>query len=67
MLISFFFARCGTRSTLVSTDGASRLIVGGATLLSLGIIAQYVGAATNMSLGKPLYVVVSDPRDTFGD
>ena len=43
------------------------LIVGGATLLSLGIIAQYVGAATNMSLGKPLYVVVSDPRDTFGD
>jgi undecaprenyl-phosphate 4-deoxy-4-formamido-L-arabinose transferase len=41
------------------------LIVGGATLLSLGIIAQYVGAATNMSLGKPLYVVVSDPRDTF--
>ncbi len=41
------------------------LVVGGATLLSLGIIAQYVGAATNMSLGKPLYVVVSDPRDTF--
>jgi hypothetical protein len=24
-----------------------------------------VGAATNMSLGKPLYVVVRDPRDTF--
>ena len=43
------------------------LIVGGATLLSLGIIAQYVGAATNMSLGKPLYVVVSDPLDTFDD
>ncbi len=43
------------------------LVVGGATLLSLGIIAQYVGAATNMSLGKPLYVVVRDPRDTYGD
>jgi glycosyltransferase involved in cell wall biosynthesis len=43
------------------------LVVGGAILLSLGIIAQYVGAATNMSLGKPLYVVVSDPRDTFGE
>jgi hypothetical protein len=42
------------------------LVVGGATLLSLGIIAQYVGAATNMSLGKPLYVVVRDPEDTFG-
>jgi hypothetical protein len=50
----------GWPSTMVAI-----LIVGGATLLSLGIIAQYVGAATNMSLGKPLYVVVSDPRDTF--
>ena len=40
-------------------------IVGGAVLLSLGIVAQYVGAATNMSLGKPLYVVVRDPALTF--
>ncbi|HAN70210.1 MAG TPA: mannosyltransferase [Actinobacteria bacterium] len=52
----------GWPSTMVAI-----LVVGGATLLSLGIIAQYVGAATNMSLGKPLYVVVSDPDDTFGD
>jgi polyisoprenyl-phosphate glycosyltransferase len=51
----------GWPSTMVAI-----LIVGGATLLSLGIIAQYVGAATNMSLGKPLYVVVSDPERTFG-
>lgn len=42
------------------------MIIGGAMLLSLGIVAQYVGAATNMSLGKPLYVVVRDPADTFG-
>ncbi|MBK9738904.1 MAG: glycosyltransferase [Actinobacteria bacterium] len=42
------------------------MIVGGAILLSLGIIAQYIGAATNMSLGKPLYVVVRDPDATFG-
>jgi hypothetical protein len=41
------------------------LIVGGATLLSLGVIAQYVGAATSMSMGKPVYVVVRDPRETF--
>jgi hypothetical protein len=41
------------------------LVVGGATLLSLGIIAQYVGASANMSLGKPLYVTVRDPRDNF--
>lgn len=41
------------------------MLIGGAMLLSLGIIAQYVGAATNMSLGKPLYVVVRDPANTF--
>ena len=43
------------------------MIVGGAVLLSLGIIAQYVGAATNMSLGKPLYLVVRDPAVAFGE
>lgn len=42
------------------------MIVGGAVMMSLGIIAQYIGAATNMSLGKPLYVVVRDPEQTFG-
>ena len=52
----------GWASTMVAI-----LVVGGATLLSLGIIAQYVGAATNMSLGKPLYVVVRDPKETFGE
>ena len=41
------------------------MLIGGAVLLSLGIIAQYVGAATNMSLGRPLYVVVRDPANTF--
>ncbi len=41
------------------------LIVGGLTLFSLGVIAQYIRAATNMSLGKPLYVVVRDPAVVF--
>lgn len=41
------------------------MVVGGAVMMSLGIIAQYIGAATNMSLGKPLYVVVRDPKATF--
>lgn len=41
------------------------LLIGGAMLLSLGIIAQYVGVATNMSLGRPLYLVVRDPTATF--
>jgi glycosyltransferase involved in cell wall biosynthesis len=41
------------------------LIIGGLTLFSLGVIAQYIRAATNMSLGKPLYVVVRDPSKVF--
>lgn len=41
------------------------MLIGGAVLLSLGILAQYIGAATNMSLGKPLYLVVRDPAATF--
>ncbi len=41
------------------------MLIGGSVLLGLGIIAQYVGAATNMSLGKPLYVVVRDPQRIF--
>jgi glycosyltransferase involved in cell wall biosynthesis len=41
------------------------MLIGGSVLLGLGIIAQYVGAATNMSLGKPLYVVVRDPQRIY--
>lgn len=41
------------------------MLIGGAILLSLGIVAQYVGAATNMSLGKPLYIIVRDPQQSF--
>jgi polyisoprenyl-phosphate glycosyltransferase len=54
------YAPQGWTSTFVSI-----LIVGGLTLFSLGVIAQYIRAATNMSLGKPLYVVVRDPGSVF--
>lgn len=53
-------APAGWSSTFVAI-----LIVGGFTLFSLGIIAQYIRAAANMSLGKPLYVVVRDPSVVF--
>jgi glycosyltransferase involved in cell wall biosynthesis len=43
------------------------LVVGGAILFSLGIIAEYVAAATSMSMGKPVYVVVRDPAEVFGE
>ena len=43
------------------------LVVGGAILFALGIIAEYVAAASNMSMGKPVYVIVRDPSDVFDD
>ena len=37
------------------------LICSGITLFSLGVIAEYIGVAVNMAMGKPLYLIVSDP------
>jgi polyisoprenyl-phosphate glycosyltransferase len=37
------------------------LAVGGGTLLSLGIVAEYLGIAARSAMGKPLYLVVTDP------
>ena len=50
----------GWTSSFVAT-----LVIGGLILLSLGVIAQYLRTAVNMSLGKPLYVVVEDPLKHF--
>lgn len=35
----------------------------GAVLFSLGVIAEYIGVAVNMAMGKPLYLIISDPAD----
>lgn len=35
----------------------------GAILFSLGMIAEYVGVAVNMAMGKPPYLIVGDPAD----
>lgn len=37
------------------------LISAGAILFSLGVIAEYVGVNVNMAMGKPAYLIVSDP------
>lgn len=37
------------------------LLLGGTILFSLGVIAEYVGAAVRMAMGKPLYLITSDP------
>ena len=39
------------------------LLSSGAILISLGIIAEYIGVAVNMAMGKPLYTVMNDPQN----
>jgi glycosyltransferase involved in cell wall biosynthesis len=39
------------------------LVSTGAILFSLGIIAEYVGVAVSMAMGKPLYLIIADPND----
>jgi glycosyltransferase involved in cell wall biosynthesis len=38
----------------------------GFTLISLGIIAEYLGFAVSMAMGKPAYLIVSRPREELG-
>jgi polyisoprenyl-phosphate glycosyltransferase len=37
------------------------LLLGGMNLFALGVVAEYVGAAVRMAMGKPLYLITSDP------
>ncbi len=39
------------------------LLATGAILFSLGIVAEYLGVAVNMAMGKPLYLITSDPLE----
>ncbi len=39
------------------------LLIGGAILFALGVIAEYVGVVVRMALGKPLYLMTSDPAE----
>ena len=38
-------------------------LVGGTILFSLGVIAEYIGVSVNMAMGKPPYLIISDPAD----
>jgi polyisoprenyl-phosphate glycosyltransferase len=45
------------------TSAMVAFIVGtGAVLFSLGVVAEYLGVAVNMAMGKPLYLISSDPQ-----
>lgn len=48
----------GWTSTMVLLMAAT-----GAILFALGVIAEYVGMAVNMAMGKPLYLPVRDRKD----
>jgi glycosyltransferase involved in cell wall biosynthesis len=39
------------------------LLSTGAILFSLGIIAEYVGVAVGLAMGKPPYLIISDPKN----
>lgn len=39
------------------------LVTSGGTLFSVGIVAEYLGIAARSAMGKPIYLVVSDPAD----
>ena len=39
------------------------LVCTGVILFSLGVIAEYVVVAVNMAMGKPLYLITSDPAE----
>jgi polyisoprenyl-phosphate glycosyltransferase len=39
------------------------LITSGAILFSLGVLAEYLGVAVNIAMGRPAYLIVSDPAE----
>ena len=38
------------------------LVCSGAILFALGVVAEYIGVAVGMAMGKPPYLIVSDPE-----
>jgi undecaprenyl-phosphate 4-deoxy-4-formamido-L-arabinose transferase len=54
------------------TEGWASLIVvvllcSGAILVSLGVIAEYIGVSLNVAMGRPLYLVVDNPETIMPD
>jgi undecaprenyl-phosphate 4-deoxy-4-formamido-L-arabinose transferase len=68
--ISVFAAFQSLTSSSAGQGGTATIIVicffAGCILFSLGIIAEYLGVVLTMSMGKPLYLVVSRPRRRKG-
>lgn len=66
-LLAIYFILAATVWNIETPQGWPSLMVvlllsSGAVLFSLGVIAEYIGVAVNMAMGKPLYLIVSDPE-----
>ncbi|MEG9248797.1 glycosyltransferase [Arthrobacter sp. Soc17.1.1.1] len=62
LLVSYALGQGASERGWTSTMIVLLLSTGG-TLFSLGIIAEYIGVSVNMAMGKPAYLIVSDPRN----
>jgi glycosyltransferase involved in cell wall biosynthesis len=65
-LLALYFVFAKLFGHLTSPAGwpsliTAMLVCSGAILFSLGVIAEYLGVSVNMAMGKPLYLIVSDP------
>lgn len=59
----FFGTATGTGERGWTSTMVVVLLSAGATLFALGVIAEYIGVNVNMAMGKPAYLIVSDPGD----
>jgi hypothetical protein len=67
VVYAFYLLAARITSDAVPQGWTSTMVVvllsTGAILFSLGVIAEYVGVAVSMAMGKPLYLIVGDPKD----
>ena len=65
VLVSIYLLISRLTNVDVPEGWASTIVVvllsAGAILVAIGIVAEYIGVSVNMSLGKPPYLVTSDP------
>jgi undecaprenyl-phosphate 4-deoxy-4-formamido-L-arabinose transferase len=67
LLLAVFVVVARLTNTIEVQGWASVMVVVllgmGAILFSLGMIAEFLGVAVNMAMGRPPYLIVSDPAD----
>ncbi|MBG6106744.1 glycosyltransferase [Frigoribacterium sp. CG_9.8] len=65
IVVAIFILISRLTGAVVTEGWASTIVIVllgvGAILFSLGIIAEYIGVSVNMAMGKPPYMITSDP------